>query len=1105
MGDIFDEINRLPILDVLDTLWIGYRKKWANTFLVNQDWSLDESFAVSPTKNIAKDFGKTWIEWWPFDFIGRYCLGITEADMRTQEWRATTLQFCIEKWLIKAPDKKVEFKKSLTGEELLKDFDNFKLNGYKDEIASFLQLRGVSYNYIKSNLLFIGELFRDIWFYDNYFCTEFETWQDDDWKWQHKEGDKPKTTSVFMFPCYNQKKELIWIKLRRKDGKTIRGKKSIAVGKTGLYFDKINNQTSYILEGEMDYLIMRILGYDNLVANLGWVQSNKEMIRDLLAETAEIICLYDNDTAGRMVKSGLPEMMNRKVKEIEFPIREDKDGRPLTDINDFYKAGYNTKDKWDKIFKEAKAIGENQSIKQKYPFVFLRKYLEYYDTEYDRIQKTNDVSNYLGCTGKELFKLVTEKKIPSFHDLCYYAGWKDWYYNTLDESSIITDWWVEKAVLHEHIEHLISNIAGHKKKNIEWIHRAVLYKITHLNDVHLPALVLYWSGWCVDCNTEYLTPKWWKKIDNFTKWDLIWEYNQETGECEFREPLRYIKEEDNRLAYKIKWNRINMFLTWEHTIPYKSNRWHWHTTTMEDMYNKLSEKKSESYSSFNIISNFKLPDTECWSVDLTCDELRIMVAVIADGYILQENTKRVRIRIKKEEKKIRLRWLLYKTKYTETDELSNPWYTNFYFNAPRIDKVFTEYYWWCNKKQLEVIYNEFVYWDWYIDKRNWNKIFTTTKKESSDFIQYVISTCSNKLQSMSSSDRRWERRIYSNWKEYIRKSIDYIVRETSIESWSSVLYPHISREYLPNKTKYCFTTTTWNWIARRWNYIFITWNSWKWTFLNLLGEIFGHENTLVWLWQKDLESSFDSYQGQKLIVEFKEVSSGNTQNDKKILDRIKSFVGEPRITVNPKHSNVREVDNIAWFHLSSNHAVPIQMDSKHSWNRRFTIIKTGWELDHDLAKEMNNITFKNKKVIRQYVAWLYETYPDVPDLKHMPALDNEEKRMLEESCEGVGNQFFEWFEKKYPHIWKITNQEKNMLLSKYLDEIWEDQLDSRYKQKHFNLSLSHRYENKRMRIRWETVRGYLINKNEFDKAHIPDEATWEFEKNEVQRIDWVTF
>jgi len=146
------------------------------------------------------------------------------------------------------------------------------------------------------------------------------------------------------------------------------------------------------------------------------------MIRDLLAETAEIICLYDNDTAGRMVKSGLPEMMNRKVKEIEFPIREDKDGRPLTDINDFYKAGYNTKDKWDKIFKEAKAIGENQSVKQKYPFVFLRKYLEYYDTEYDRIQKTNDVSNYLGCTGKELFKLVTEKKIPSFHDLCYYAG-----------------------------------------------------------------------------------------------------------------------------------------------------------------------------------------------------------------------------------------------------------------------------------------------------------------------------------------------------------------------------------------------------------------------------------------------------------------------------------------------------------------------------------------------------------------------------------------------------------------------------------------------------------------------------------------------------------
>ena len=48
---------------------------------------------------------------------------------------------------------------------------------------------------------------------------------------------------------------------------------------------------------------------------------------------------------------------------------------------------------------------------------------------------------------------------------------------------------------------------------------------------------------------------------------------------------------------------------------------------------------------------------------------------------------------------------------------------------------------------------------------------------------------------------------------------------------------------------------------------------------------------------KDLKSSFDSYQGEKIIVEYKEVSSGNTQDDKIIADRIKGIVNEKYISV----------------------------------------------------------------------------------------------------------------------------------------------------------------------------------------------------------------
>jgi hypothetical protein len=77
--------------------------------------------------------------------------------------------------------------------------------------------RGVPHDFIAKQQLLIGEIFRDIGFYDNYFCTEYATHKNEQGEWITQEGDTPKTVPVFMFPCYNEKKELIGMKLRRKD------------------------------------------------------------------------------------------------------------------------------------------------------------------------------------------------------------------------------------------------------------------------------------------------------------------------------------------------------------------------------------------------------------------------------------------------------------------------------------------------------------------------------------------------------------------------------------------------------------------------------------------------------------------------------------------------------------------------------------------------------------------------------------------------------------------------------------------------------------------------------------------------------------------------
>lgn len=252
----------------------------------------------------------------------------------------------------------------------------------------------------------------------------------------------------------------------------------------------------------------------------------------------------------------------------------------------------------------------------------------------------------------------------------------------------------------------------------------------------------------------------------------------------------------------------------------------------------------------------------------------------------------------------------------------------------------------------------------------------------------------------------------------------------------------------------------------------------KWTFIKLLWEIFGKDNMQEGLGQKDIESDYTSYNGEKLIVEFREINTGSKFKDLQMLDRLKSIIGESRISINPKYGKKMEVDNIAWFILSSNHTVPIQLDSIQNGNRRFSIIRTGSGIQIEEGKRIN-ATIKEKGIIANYLAWLYQKYSDVPNMESMPPLDNQEKRNLEMLCETVWNLFFSWLEEKYPYIYKITNSERDILISIYRDEISDNEYwDSRYKITNFNSGLSHKYNPQKIRVGNKIVQWYQIEKTE---------------------------
>lgn len=773
MSKIFNDINDLPILDCLDAAWVSYKKDGWSPYMytiLKPDGSPDSSFKVNTTKNIAVDFGWSWVKWGSFDIIGRYVL---QVDTATNTGKVETVKWFVEKWLVKDEQIKKKFEKSLGKEELLTRFKEFRLWGYKEEFGKWLKWRWVSHDFIVNHVLEIGEFCKDIAYYDNFYCSE-------DTLTKNEEGEiinESRWVPVLMFPSFhideNDKKILVGMKLRRIDGKTIYGKKSYAVGKTWLIWNKIDpNKTVFICEWEADWVIMQILGYKNTVGNEGWVQSQRAQLKRLLFECHNIVCLYDNDDAGQLGKKTLMESLGKKIYQVDMPIQTWPKWEKISDINDLYKVGYDTDKRWNKIFAEAYEVwGVDKKTMDR--FAFLEYPIAFYDTVAKTLVQDTKVANFKQMTVKEVFQIGMNGGLPKYKDTCYWYGWKDGYLNTMNEDEMILHWGDADPYIHPDIEALIYNVWGRNKKNIDWLHGAILWKLTHINSVNIPAVILFGTG-----------------------------------------------------------------------------------------------------------------------------------------------------------------------------------------------------------------------------------------------------------------------------------------------------------------------------------------GSGKGTWVMLLSKIFWESNTLRWLGQRDLERGSDSYSWEKLIVEFMEVSSGNTFEDKKITDRIKSFVGEKTITVKKLYQDPKEVENIAWFQFSSNHTVPVQLDA--TGNRRFTIIKTPYELDHDVSDRLYRDVFPNEDIIRSYIAWLYENYGDVIRMQKYPVLENDEKTLLEEHCAGAANTFFKWFEKEYPLIWKISIKQKNVLVDIYLQETSDGAYnDIQWKQKNFDNSLNPgKYEKKGISIDGKAVRGYLIRKSEIDMEIAREkESIWYFTREEWQKVE----
>ena len=332
---------------------------------------------------------------------------------------------------------------------------------------------------------------------------------------------------------------------------------------------------------------------------------------------------------------------------------------------------------------------------------------------------------------------------------------------------------------------------------------------------------------CVSADTEFLTPQGWKRIDQYEEGDLVAQHD-ENGVMTFVKPEAYINLPCEEMWHFHNDLTVDMLLSDEHRIVYVNDRtpnvFRMKTATevVQEFMNKPSGLRGKIPATFT---------TGCTgTLGLTDDQLRLQIAVNADGTVLTESTGRVAIRIKKDRKKERLEMLLERTHtpYRRYDLHGvHEGRTEYAFHAPCGYKGVTPEWFNLNQHELEVICDEVMYWDG--DSVSRNRVSTTNKLEA-DFLQFAYSACGHRSCVSTSLNKG---ALPCN--DGTRGSKFYNHKPLHNVNVCNMKYFHfrkkancksvIDRVPSLDGRKYCFTLPSGMWIARRNGHIFVTGNS----------------------------------------------------------------------------------------------------------------------------------------------------------------------------------------------------------------------------------------------------------------------------------------
>ena len=314
---------------------------------------------------------------------------------------------------------------------------------------------------------------------------------------------------------------------------------------------------------------------------------------------------------------------------------------------------------------------------------------------------------------------------------------------------------------------------------------------------------------CVDADTEFFNGKEWKKISEYEEGDLVLQYNAD-GTANLVKPLEYIKRESKGQYHIYTKYGLDMMVSSDHrnVTFWKENSKPIICTTEE----LLKIHKKNKYGFMRKFKKSFIYDGP--GIDLTDDEIRLSVAIFADGCFYSPTSKKCDISVRKERKKDRIVEILKSAGYEYNLRYANNGYYHIKFYPP-IDgrqKTFPINWYNCSQHQLQVIFNEVFNWDGYEKEKNQ---YTTIFKENADFIQFVCSAVGK------SSSIYIDNRI-RNKNSHICYRVDWSNRTLrSVIEKNKKDFPLTQPE---DGYDYCFSVPSTMLVLRRNNNIFITGN-----------------------------------------------------------------------------------------------------------------------------------------------------------------------------------------------------------------------------------------------------------------------------------------